>query len=147
MVRTGIFGLFTLETKQMEAAIEKVAVICFFLIGVSHIAQPRAWAEFFVGLGKKGTTGSFINAWIHFPLGALIVGFHNVWHGIPAILTFMGYAWVLKGFIYFVFPRQGLKVLQRVSVDRAWHFAVAGFVSIALGGLFLYSLISRGEVP
>ena len=86
----------------MEVAVEKLAVICFFLFGISHIVQPRAWAEFFVRLREKGTAGSFINGWIHFPLGALIVAFHNVWHGIPAILTVLGYAWVIKGFIYFV---------------------------------------------
>ena len=111
----------------MEIAVEKFAVICFFLIGVSHIVQPRAWAEFFIRLRQKGTTGSFINAWIHFPLGALIVAFHNVWHGIPAILTVLGYAWVfVKSFIYFVFPRHGLKVMERVQprkclgVCRRW---------------------------
>ena len=57
----------------MDIAVEKFAVICFFLIGFSHIVQPRAWAEFFIRLREKGTTGSFINAWIHFPPGALIV--------------------------------------------------------------------------
>jgi hypothetical protein len=128
----------------MEVAIEKLAVICFFLIGISHIVQPRAWAEFFIQLRERGTTGSFINAWIHFPLGALIVAFHNVWHGIPAILTVLGYAWVLKGFIYFVFPGYGLKQMRRVSVERAWYFVVAGVVMVTLGGLLLFSLISRG---
>ena len=39
----------------MDVAIEKIAVISFFLIGISHIVQPRAWAEFFVGLSKKVT--------------------------------------------------------------------------------------------
>jgi hypothetical protein len=102
----------------MEVAVEKLAVICFFLFGISHIVQPRAWAEFFIRLREKGTAGSFINGWIHFPLGALIVAFHNVWHGIPAILTVMGYAWVIKGFIYFVLPRHGLKMMQRVRVER-----------------------------
>ena len=131
----------------MEVAVEKLAVICFFLFGISHIVQPRAWAEFFVRLREKGTAGSFINGWIHFPLGALIVAFHNVWHGIPAILTVMGYAWVIKGFIYFVLPRHGLKVMQRVRVERAWYFVVGGIVIVALGGLFLYSLASRGELP
>ena len=129
----------------MEIAIQKLAVICLFVIGVSHIVQPRAWAEFFKGLREKGTTGSFINGWIHLPLGALIVAFHNVWHGIPAVLTVMGYAWVIKSFIYFAFPRYGLKVMERVSVERAWYFVVGGIFSLALGALFLVSLISRGE--
>ena len=95
----------------MEIAVEKFAVICFFLSGVSHIVQPRAWAEFFIRLREKGTTGSFINTWIHFPLGALIVAFHNVWCGIPAILTVLGYACVIKVYL-FRFPRYGLKVME-----------------------------------
>jgi hypothetical protein len=119
----------------MEIAVEKFAVICFFLIGVSHIVQPRAWAEFFIRLREKGTTGSFINAWIHFPLGALIVAFHNVWHGIPAVLTVLGYAWVIKGFIYFVFPLYGLRGMERLRLDRAWYFVVGGTMIVALGGL------------
>ena len=131
----------------MEIAVEKFAVICFLVIGVSHIVQSRAWAEFFIRLREKGKTGSFINAWISFPLGALIAAFHNVWHGIPAILTVLGYAWVLKGFIYFVFPRYGLKVMERVRLERAWEFVVAGIAMVALGGLLLFSLISRRELP
>jgi hypothetical protein len=39
----------------MEVAVEKLAVICFFLFGISHIVQPRVWAEFFVRLREKGT--------------------------------------------------------------------------------------------
>ena len=111
----------------MEIAIEKFAVICFFLFGISHIVQPRSWAEFFIRLREKGTTGSFINGWIHFPLGALIVAFHNVWQGIPALLTVLGYAWVIKGFIYFVFPQYGLKDDAtsergtRLALCRCWH--------------------------
>lgn len=126
-----------------ELAIQKLAVICFLLIGVSHIAQPRAWAEFFIGLREKGTTGSFINAFIHFPLGALIVAFHNIWSGIPMILTLLGYGWMIKGFVYFVFPRYGLKVMGHVAVERAWEFVIAGAIMLALAGLFLFSLISR----
>src|SRR4030095_3908129 len=108
----------------MENAFEKFAVICFFLIGVSHIVQPRAWAEFFIRLREKGTPCSFIMAWILSPLGSIIVAFHNVWHGIPAVLTVLGYAWVIKGFIYFVFPRHCLKVMERVRLEGSWHFAL-----------------------
>jgi hypothetical protein len=132
------------KKEAMKIAVEKFAVICFFLIGVSHIVQPRASAKFFIHLREKGTTGSFINAWIHFPLGALIVAFHNVWHGIPAILTVLGYAWVLKGFIYFVFPRHGLKVMEPRT---CLAFCRCRDRDRCLGGLLLFSLISRGELP
>ncbi len=126
----------------MESAIQKLAVISFLVIGLSHILQPRAWAQFFIDIRSKGETGSFINAFIHFQFGALIVAFHNVWQGIPVILTIMGWGWVLKGLIYFVLPKLGLKTLSRVSLEKSWEFAVAGVVLVGLSGLLMYSLIS-----
>ncbi len=105
--------------------------------------QPRVWAQFFIDLRRKGEAGSFINAFIHFPLGALVVAFHNVWQGIPVILTLMGYAWVLKSLIYFVLPSLGVKSMSRVSLERAWEFIVAGVIMVAIGGLLLFSLISK----
>ena len=127
----------------MEIAIQKLAIVSLFVIGLSHIFQPRVWAQFFIDLRSKGEIGSFINAFIHFPLGVLIIAFHNVWQGIPIILTIMGYAWVLKAFIYFVFPQRGLKYMSRVSLERSWEFIVAGVVIISIGSLLLFSLFSK----
>lgn len=127
----------------MEIAVQRLAVICFFVIGLSHIAQPRAWAQFFIDLRSKGATGALINAYLHFPMGALVISFHNVWRGIPTILTLLGYAWVLKGLIYFVFPRYGLKTLERVSLERSREFVSAGTMLMAVSGLLLYDLITR----
>jgi hypothetical protein len=93
----------------MELAIQKLAIVSFFVIGLSHIIQPRVWVQFFVDIRSKGETGSFINAFLHFPLGALVIAFHNVWQGVPVILTLIGYGLVLKSLMYFVFPECGLK--------------------------------------
>ena len=125
----------------MELAVQKLAIVNFLVIGLSHIIQPRAWAQFFIDIREKGATGSFIVAFIHFPLGALIVAFHNVWHGLPMILTFIGYALVLKGLVYFIFPKHGLKSLSRVSLEKSWEFVAAGFFSIGLSGLLMLMLI------
>jgi len=125
----------------MELAIQKLAIVVFFVIGLSHIFQPRAWAQFFMDIREKGATGSFIIAFIHFPLGALIVAFHNVWHGLPMILTFIGYASVLKGLVYFIFPERGLKSLSRVSLEKSWEFVAGGVFSIGLSGLLTLMLI------
>lgn len=126
----------------MEIAIERLAVVCFFVTGVSHVVQPRAWARFFIDLSERGSLGSFIAGFIHFPLGALIVAFHNVFHGIPLVLTLIGYSLVLKSMIYFVVPRLGVRSLSRVSLDRAWEFVVAGILSIGLSALLLYSVVA-----
>ena len=125
----------------MESAVQKLAIINFFVIGLSHIIQPRAWAQFFIDIREKGATGSFIIAFIHFPLGALIVAFHNVWHGLPMILTFIGYGLLLKGLVYFIFPKHGLKSLSRVSLEKSWEFVAGGIFSIGLSGLLTLMLI------
>ena len=125
----------------MELAVTKLAIICFFVIGVSHIVQPRLWAQFFVDMHTKENSGSFLNALLHFPLGVVIVSFHNVWSGLPIVLTLIGWGLVLKGFIYFVFPRQGSKVLARVSVERSQAFFVGGVFSLAISGFLTYSIL------
>ena len=48
---------------------------------------------------------------------------------------------MLKSFIYFVFPRHGLKMLARVSLERASGFVVAGIFSVGISGLLLFSLL------
>lgn len=127
----------------MEVAVTKLAAVCFFVVGVSHVARPRVWAQFFIDMRGRGEVGSFENALLHFPLGALIVSFHDVWTGLPLVLTLVGWGLVVKSLIYFVFPRHGLKVLGRVSVERSWEFVVAGLFSLALSALFVLSLWRR----
>jgi hypothetical protein len=126
----------------MELAVTKLAIICFFVTGMSHIVQPRVWAQFFIDLHNRGNVGSFLNALLHFPLGVVIVSFHNVWSGLPMILTLIGWGLVLKSFIYFVFPRHGAKVLARVSLERSQGFIVAGLFSVAISGLLTYSILT-----
>lgn len=127
----------------MELAVTKLAIICFFVTGVSHIVQPRVWAQFFIDLRSRGNVGSFLNALLHLPLGVVIVSFHNVWSGLPMILTLIGWGLVLKSFIYFVFPRHGSKVLARVSLERSQGFIVAGVFSVGISGLLMYSTFTR----
>lgn len=119
----------------MELAIERMVALSLLVVGLSHILAPRAWAHFFIELREKGESASLINAFIHFPLGALIVGFHQVWHGAPIIVTLLGCAWTLKGALYFVFPRWGLKMLGRVREERPLDFVIAGSVFVLLGGV------------
>jgi hypothetical protein len=111
----------------MELAVTKLAIICFFITGVSHIVQPRVWAQFFIDMHSKGEVGSFHNALLHFPLGALIASFHNVWHGLPIVLTLIGWGLLLKSFIYFVFPQAWSKNVgacldgKVLGVHRRWR--------------------------
>lgn len=125
----------------METSVEKLVAISFLVTGLSHLLQPQAWAEFFIMLREKGETGSFLNGLLHFPLGAFIVSFHNVWHGWPLVVTLMGWSLVMKSLFYLTFPKHGLRALARVSVGRSWEFAVAGVFAVAVSGLILFSLL------
>jgi hypothetical protein len=131
------------EDQIMEVAVTKLTIICFFITGVSHIVQPRVWVRFFMDLHSKGEVGSFLNALLHFPLGVLIVSFHNVGHGLPVVLTLIGWGLVLKSFIYFVFPKLGVQMLARVTMEKFWEFVVAGVFSIGISGFLIFLLLER----
>jgi len=122
----------------METAIERFTVLSYFVICLSHILQPRAWVRFFVNLREKGDAGIFVVAFLHLPFGLLIVSFHNVWTGIPAVVTVLGWANVLKGTLYFLFPAIGMKSIGRVRMERAHEFVIAG----AVGVLVLSALVA-----
>jgi uncharacterized protein YjeT (DUF2065 family) len=126
----------------MERAIEYFAAINCIVIGLSHVVQPRAWAEFFTWLRSKGPAGSFVNGFLSLWFGALIVGFHDVWTGIPAVLTLIGWGQVAKGVVAFVFPQVGLRSMARVTPENARIFVAPGAVLMAVGGLLAYHLVA-----
>jgi hypothetical protein len=130
----------------MEAGIERLVALCCLVIGISHIVQARAWAELFMHWREKGVVGVFYTALLHFCLGALIVAFHNVWRGIPLLVTVLGWGWTIKGLLYLTWPQHGLRMLNRVSLERAWEFAVAGAVLLVIAALIIYSLATRGAL-
>jgi hypothetical protein len=125
----------------MERAVLIYATVNLLVIGLSHLLQPRAWAEFFILLREKGVPGVFAVAFLSLIFGSIILAFHRVWHGIPLVLTLLGIAQVVKATLYFCFPRYGMKALQRVSLERAWEFQAAGIALFVLCGLFLYELL------
>ena len=128
----------------MELAVERLVALCCFVIGLSHIVQPRAWAELFINWREKGVLGVFYTGLLHFTFGALIVAFHNVWRGIPMIVTLLGWGWTIKGLLHLTYPSHGLRMLNRVTVERAWEFVVAGVVLVAIGAVITWSLVGRG---
>ena len=124
----------------MERSVEIVAMVLFGVIGLSHVVQPRAWADYFIFIRGKRETGAFLDGFLHLPVAALIIGFHNVWSGIPAVLTVVGWAYLIKSILRFCWPTQGLRIMQRVSVERAWEFQAAGVVLGLLAALLAYGV-------
>ena len=127
----------------MEKPTEVFAAVFLLVIGLSHVAQPRAWVEFFVWLRGKGHAGVFVNGFLSLGFGSFIVAFHNVWNGLPVILTLLGWAQVLKGLLSFVAPQVALWGLARVSSERAWQFIVGGVLALALSAVLWYIVLTR----
>jgi len=124
----------------MARSVEIVAVILFAVIGLSHILQPRAWVEFFILLRGKRETGAFVDGFLNLPIGAVIVGFHNLWSGIPVVLTLLGWGLLIKGVIRFCAPQHALRMMAQVSVERAWQFQVAGAILMVIAGVLGYGV-------
>jgi uncharacterized membrane protein len=118
----------------MEQAIQVFAAISFLVIGLSHLGQPQAWVAFYQALAARGTSGVFLEGFLLLNFGAIIVAFHNVWQGPALVLTLVGWAQVLKGLGRFVAPQIGLRVIQRITPERAWHFQVGGVFALLLSG-------------
>jgi hypothetical protein len=122
----------------MERSVEVVSIILFGVTGLSHILQPKAWANFFIMLRGKGEAGAFLDGFLNLPMGGAIVGFHNTWSGIPLVLTVVGWSLVINSLIRFCAPKLALRTMARVSLERSWEFQVAGAGLLALASLLAY---------
>jgi hypothetical protein len=130
---------------ELHYGVRVFAILNLGVVAVSHILAPRAWAEFFILLRAQGRPGSFAVAFMALFFGSIIAGFHNVWTWPWAILALVGWAQVLKAFVYFAFPGFGVKQLETVSADRSWIFVLGGAFLLAVAGAMAAVLL--GWVP
>lgn len=118
----------------MEQATQVFAAVSLLVIGLSHLAQPKAWVAYFQALAAQGTSGAFVEGFLCLSFGGIIVGFHNVWHGPELLLTLLGWAQVVKGLGRFVAPQVAVRVMARASLERAWLFQAGGVLALLLSG-------------
>jgi uncharacterized protein YjeT (DUF2065 family) len=127
----------------VEQAAEVFAAIYLLGVGLSHVLQPQVWVEFFAWMRERGRAGMVVEGLLSLGFGALIVSFHNVWSGLPVVVTLIGWGQVLKGLVRLTAPELSLRVYRRVTPETAWRFRLAGVAALGLGGLLVYIALSR----
>ena len=127
----------------MEKSVEVLAIILFGVLGLSHILQPRAWAEFFILLRGRREAGVFVDGFLNLPLAAIIIAFHNVWSGMPLLLTVVGWCLLFKSLIRLCAPKLALRMMAEISVERSWGFQLAGAALVGLAGVIGYGVYTR----
>ena len=113
--------------------IERLTALVFIMTGLSHVAAPRDWARFFIAMRDESAVPGFLNAYVHAPLGVMILAFHWVWSWPQAIVTLVGCGLTLKGLIHFTFPALSVRTMAHVTDESAWKFRLAGFAALAFG--------------
>jgi hypothetical protein len=124
----------------MERAVQLYAIVNLTVIGISHLLRPRVWVEFFLYLRERGEAGVFAIGLLNLIFGTIIVGFHNVWSGIPLLLTVVGWVSVAKALCYLSFPAPVLLKLQRLTPERANLVSVGGILFLLLAAVLGYHL-------
>jgi uncharacterized protein YjeT (DUF2065 family) len=125
----------------VERSVETFAVIHFVIVGLSHLLRPRAWVAFFQYLHSLGHPGVFVHGLLSLGFGSVVVAFHNVWTGLPAVLTVVGYIYLFKASLCFLIPETQMKTLGRVAPERAYEMRVPGVVYLVLAMILSFSLL------
>lgn len=124
----------------MHRALETFAMIHFGVIGLSHVCQPHAWVDFFIGLRARGRAGVFEHGFLSLGFGAMILAFHPVWTGLAAVLTVVGCLYTFKASMCFLLPSTQMRTLGRVSHERASEMVLPGLAYLALALVLAYEL-------
>jgi uncharacterized protein YjeT (DUF2065 family) len=117
----------------VQTSVERLTALSMIIIGLSHVMAPHAWVALFMKVRAQGEAAGLLNAFIHLPLGLIIIAFHPVWSGLAVIVTLLGWAWTFKGTVYLLWPQLARKSMARVSPERAWEFRAAGIFSLLIG--------------
>jgi len=123
-------------------SVELFTAINFFIIGLSHLLQPKIWVEFFTFLHAKKHFGNILNALIALSMGSLVLSFHFLWQWPKVLITVYGLIQVTKGLIYLLIPSIGIASIGKVTMDKAYKFRWAGGVLFLISIAIIYGLLN-----
>ena len=127
----------------MTAFIQAVYAPMILIFGLSHLAQPRLWSDFFQVLARTGVAPLIIGMYT-LPTGLLLIVGHNLWvMDWPLIITLSGWGMTVKSVIYLLAPRLPSKMIERATRPEisAWKFRVAGAVMAVFGVILTWQAL------
>ena len=123
--------------EDLTRGVEIFMSINFIVVGASYLLRPDVGRAYVSHLESKGSAGSLLVAFLALAIGSFIVAFHNVWGGIPTILTVYGWLALLKGTIYALFPEVALKGFATAQGMGSGLWRAAGALLAAIGVVVL----------
>jgi hypothetical protein len=127
-----------------QHAIEVFALFNFFIVGLSLVIQPGAWASFLLWMRREGEAGAVIYGLLCLLWGSLIVSFHPSWHGLLVVLPLFGALQMLEGFVILIAPAFGLRLMALFAEGRLSLLRLLGLIALALGVCVFISLLPMG---
>lgn len=127
---------------SLTVFIAKYFSLSLLAVGLSHLVQPRLWANYFIKIKETGVAGIIIGMYT-FPLGLLIVLGHNVWVlDVPVIITVFGWGMTIKSLIYMFAPRMAERAIPD-GADAPRKYALGGAFIIPVSLLLVYHSFFR----
>ncbi len=123
--------------EDLTRAVEVFVSINLIALGASYILRPADWRAFIEHLQSKGAAGSLTVAFLAMGIGSFIVAFHNVWGGVPTILTVYGWLALAKGAVYALVPGLAQKGMDTALGMGAGLWRAGGVLVAAIGVIVL----------
>ncbi len=122
--------------------IERFFSVSLLVVGVSHLAQPRLWRDFFIKIKGTGVAGLII-AMYTLPQSLLIILGHNIWVlDIPVVITICGWGMTIKSITYAIIPGRAEAVIPD-GPNAHRKYAWGGALIIPVGLLLTWHSFFR----
>jgi len=126
----------------MEVLVEKVAAAVLFMVGVSLRTSTPFWISYYKGIAEMGPKGVRLNGAVSLAVGMTVILIHNVWSGVPVLLTLLGWLLLAESIICFLVPEMALASLKSMKEQqRIRVYQGTGTALVALSILLVLHLI------
>ncbi|MBY0371378.1 hypothetical protein K2X33_11870 [bacterium] len=110
----------------------------FAFLGISAVANPQEWKDFFQDLFKRSYSGVLL-AFFLLPIGMVILTFHNNWEsGFALFITVCGWLATSLGFLCLLVPSLPAKSTEKLLKSKK-------MIALSGGVLALFSLLSAAS--